>query len=230
MYRITDAHFITVVIVAGTFMIPPFYMLGLYVFSGASPRKGMRIGTAFLIWGAFMFWLCLSDTTRKLGPLGNLVVPVVWIAPTLILLSAKNWFLDRKLSQQWLIGLQVFRCIGGLFLLEMATGNIPGIFAYPAGFGDILVSLVALGVLIGYGKSARIPKAALFLVFGLGVADFLSAFFFGIFSSEGPQQLFYPAVANNVVLFPTGMIPLYLVPYAIFFHFLSILNYSKFER
>ncbi len=72
----------------------------------------------------------------------------------------------------------------------MIRGHLPGIFAYPAGLGDILVGLVALGVLLAYRKSERIPKAGIFLVIGLGIADFLSAFFFGFTSSEGPLQLF----------------------------------------
>jgi hypothetical protein len=38
--------------------------------------------------------------------------------------------------------------IGAVFLLEMARGNLPGIFADPAGVGDVLVALVALVVLI----------------------------------------------------------------------------------
>lgn len=75
-----------------------------------------------------------------------------------------------------------------------------------------------------------IPGGAVFLVIGLGVADFLSAFFFGFFSSETPLQLFRPAVANNVLMFPTGMIPLFLVPYAIFFHTLSALNHVRFGK
>jgi len=201
----------------------------VYVFSGASPKKGMQIGSAFLLWGSFMFWVCLSDIRKELA-LGSLVIPLSWLLPSLILYWKRNWFLSQKLSQNWLIGLQLFRVIGGVFLIEMILGHIPGIFAYPAGLGDILVSLVALGVLLAYRKSERIPKAGIFLVIGLGIADFLSAFFFAFTSSEGPFRLFYPAVTNNVVLFPTGMIPLFLVPCAIFFHMLSMLNYLKYER
>jgi hypothetical protein len=177
-----------------------------------------------------MFWVCLSDTPRRLGLAGNLIVPVSWILPSLVLYWKRNWFLSAKLSQKWLIGLQLFRVIGGVFLIEMVRGHIPGVFAYPAGIGDLLVGLVALVILLAYRKSARVPKSGVFLVIALGVADFLSAFFFGITSSEGPFQLFYPNITNNLILFPTGMIPLFLVPYAIFFHTLSILNYSKFER
>jgi hypothetical protein len=43
-------------------------------------------------------------------------------------------------------------------------------------------------------------------------------------------QLFFPAVTSRLILFPTGMIPLFLVPYAIFYHVLSLLNYHLFQR
>jgi len=229
MYKMLDAHVLTVILIVGSIMVVPFYILAVYVFREASPKKGMQIGSAFLIFGSLMFWVCLSDIRKELA-LGSLIIPLSWLLPSLILYWKRNWFLSQKLSQHWLIGIQLFRVIGGVFLIEMILGHLPGIFAYPAGLGDILVGLVALGVLLAYRKSERIPKAGIFLVIGLGVADFLSAFFFGFTSSEGPFQLFYPAVTNNVGLFPTGMIPLFLVPYAIFFHTLSMLNYLKYER
>ncbi len=171
MYKMLDAHVLTVILIVGSIMLTPFYILGLYVFSEASPKKGMQIGSAFLLWGSLMFWVCLSDIPRKLAPLGSLIIPLSWLLPSLILYWKRNWFLSQKLSQNWLIGLQVFRVIGGVFLIEMILGHIPGIFAYPAGLGDILVGLVALGVLLAYRKSERIPKAGIFLVIGLGPSD-----------------------------------------------------------
>lgn len=92
------------------------------------------------------------------------------------------------------------------------------------------MGLVAIGVLLAYRKNEGIPKAGIFLVISLGAADFLSAMFFGYTSSEVPGQLFYPTVPNEVGHFPSGLIPLFLVPYAIFFHTLSMLNYLKYER
>lgn len=230
MYEIMDAHVTTVIIIIGTIMVPPIYTLGTYVFSEASRTKGMQIGIAFLAFGSLMGWVCLSGVPRRLGLIGTLIVPVAWILPSLILYLRRNWFLSQRLSQKWLIGLQVFRVIGGVFLIEMALGNIPGIFAYPAGIGDIVVALIALTVLLRFRRMERITGVSVLIVIVAGVLDFLSAFFFGFFSSETPLQLFFPAVPNNVVAFPTGMIPLFLVPYAIFFHTMSALNYARFER
>jgi hypothetical protein len=56
------------------------------------------------------------------------------------------------------------------------------------------------------------------------------AFFIGLTSSPGPLQIFHPAVTNNLILFPTGTIALFLVPGAIFFHTLFLLNYWTIER
>lgn len=229
MYVITNAHALTVVIIVGAIMVTPIYVLATYVFSGASRTKGMQIGIAFLVFGSLMFWVCLSDMPRRLGLIGNLIVPAVWILPSLVLYLRRNWFLSQELSQHWLIGFQLFRVIGGVFLIEMAMGNIPGVFAYPAGVGDIGVALIAMTVLLIFRRRERITGGAVFLVIGVGVLDFVSAFFFGFTSSETPVQLFFPAVPNTVVVFPTGMIPLFLVPYAIFFHTLSALNYGRYE-
>src|SRR5262249_57804764 len=44
----------------------------------------------------------------------------------------------------WLVGLQVYRVLGANFLALWAYGAIPGVFALPAGIGDVLVGLLAL--------------------------------------------------------------------------------------
>jgi hypothetical protein len=41
------------------------------------------------------------------------------------------------------------------------------------------------------------------------MADFLSAYFFGFTSTHGPLQPFSPPVPNRLIMFPTGMIPLF---------------------
>ncbi len=230
MYAGTHAHPLTVIIIVGTLMVTPRYVFATYVFSGASREKGLRIGMASLVIGAFMFWVCWSGLPSRLGLPGNLIVPAAWVLPSLALFLCRKWFLAERLSQKWLVGLQLFRAISALFLLEMARGDIPGIFAYPAGVGDVIAAGVALAVLIRYRTSPSIPRGAVMLVIVVGAADFLSAFFFGFFSSATPLQLFFPAVANNVVAFPTGLIPLFLVPYAIFFHMLSGLNHVMHEK
>ncbi len=230
MIEILDAHFLTVVIIIGSIMVTPFYLLATYVFSGASATKGLQVGTAFLIWGSLMVWVCLKQIPEQLGTAGSLIVPLAWILPSLFLYWRRDWFLSQELSQKCLVGLQLFRVIGGVFLIEMVNGHIPGIFAYPAGIGDIVVGAAAFGVLMFCRNRERIPGTFITFIIVIGMADFLSAFFFGFTSTQGPFQLFFPDVPNRLIMFPTGMIPLFLVPYAIFFHVLSLLSYLKFRH
>lgn len=219
-----NAHPATVVIIAGAVMVTPFYALATYVFSGSSARKGFIIGAAFLGFGALMSWVCLADVPARLGPAGGAIVGVSWIVPSAVLIAFRRWFVPEQLSQRWLIGLQLWRVIGAVFLLEHARGHIPPAFAYPAGLGDIAVALLAAAVLIASRNRPALARPAIIAVLVLGVADFLAAFFFGNASSPGPFQLFESDITSRVLQYPTGMIPLFLVPYAIFFHTLSLLN------
>jgi hypothetical protein len=225
-----NAHPVTVIAVMAAMMVTSIYVFGTYVASKASARKGAMIGAAFLVWGAFMSWICLADITRSVGPMGRLIIPACWASPTIILLRFRDWFLDSPLSQHWLIGVQLWRVIGGVFLIEMTRRHIPAIFAYPAGVGDLFVAGLAAAMLVWYRNQPVVPRVAILLVAGFGIADLLSAFFFGFASSPGPQQLFFPAVVNDSLLFPTGLIPLYLVPCAIFFHALSLLELRRNQR
>jgi hypothetical protein len=227
MYRVMNASPVTVIVVMAAMMMTPIYVFGTYIASKASVRKGALIGAGFLIWGAVMSWVCLADIARSVGPIGSLIVPACWASPTILLLLFRRWFMDRPLAQHWLIGVQLWRAIGGVFLIEMSRQNMPGIFAYPAGVGDLFVAGLAAAVLVRYRNQAVIPRVAILLVSGFGMADFLSAFFFGFTSSAGPQQLFFPPVVNDSLLFPTGLIPLFLVPCAIFFHALSLLELRR---
>lgn len=225
---ITDAHFLTIFIVMAAFLVTPFYLLATYAFSGASIGKGAILGAIALVFGALMFWVCLAGIPGKLGLPGNLIVPVAWFLPSLLLYLKRDWVLETPLSQRWIVGLQLFRVIGGVFLIEMLRGNVPSVFAYPAGLGDILAGIIAFFVLVKYRKAPAIPKSAIYLVILVGMVDFISAFFFGFTSAESPLQLFYPEPASRLIWFPTGLIPLFLVPYAIFFHTLSWLNEARF--
>ncbi|MEM1445361.1 MAG: hypothetical protein AAGF84_04850 [Planctomycetota bacterium] len=222
MNAVMDAHPVTVIVVIAALMVTPVWLVMTYAMSGASLRKGIALASAFLIWGAIMTCYSLMGIADRVAPpLGQLVIPVCWLLPSVLLVLSRNYWLSDPLDQRWLVGLQLWRVIGAVFLIEMARGNLPGSFAWPAGAGDVFAALVAALVLLVY-RGRSIPAPAMVMVAAVGIADFVSAFFFGFTSSVGPQQLFAFDNPNRVQEFPTGLIPLFLVPYAIFFHTLSL--------
>jgi hypothetical protein len=113
---------------------------------------------------------------------------------------------DMPLS--WTIWPQTFRAIGAIFLVYWASGRMPAGFALPAGLGDIFVGLTAPWMtryVLRGGYSRR-----LVVIWNLlGVLDFVIAFVTG-FAFNTPTD--YPLV----------LIPGFLVPLALGFHFHSL--------
>lgn len=224
VYSIFDAHPLTLMFVMAAVMVTPLHVAWTFAISGAPFRKGVILAAVVLPWGALMTWVCMAGIVNRFEPpIGSLIVPIAWITPSLGLWLMRDWVFSHPLSQRMLVGLQVWRVVGGVFLIEMSRGQLPPIFALPAGIGDVAVGLTAAAVLWRYRKAKSLPRRAVVLVATLGLVDFAVAFILAFTSTPGPQQIFFPEVMNKVLTFPTGMIPLFLVPYAIAFHTLSII-------
>jgi len=145
---------------------------------------------------------------------------------SIVAYKARHWILNNGVSQHLLIGLQLIRPIGMVFVLEHMQGNLPGIFAYPAGLGDLLTGLLAAYVLHRFWNTT-IPPFWVLLVAVVGLLDFACAFFFGFTSSDTPVQLFSFENPNQVLEYPLGLIPLFLVPYAVIAHILSLTQLNR---
>lgn len=205
------AHWLTTLIINFTLFFTVLYWFFLLPQEKAVKVALWTCGLASLTMTALFY-----NLLDKLGLAGGLLILAMWVVPAIYVGYKRSYF--QGLNQRTLMGLQIFRLIGGLFLLEMARGNIPPSFAYPAGIGDIIVGLIAAYFFIFYKK---IPNWGVMLVIILGLIDFISAFLFGFTSQPGPQQLFAQLFENKVNMFPTGMIPIFLVPYAIVNHVLA---------
>ena len=107
---------------------------------------------------------------------------------------------------------------------EMGRGSLHRtmvhILSAMQGWGDLLAGVLAMYAVFKFWNS-EIPEKWIKIVFFVGIADFVSAFFFGFTSAPTPIQLWSHDWPNPVIEYPTGIIPLFLVPYAIIFHILS---------
>lgn len=121
-----------------------------------------------------------------------------------------------------LIGLNIARLLGALFLFLAAEGRLGGPFPYSAGWGDIVVGALAVPAL--WLASRPVPQAPGFLAAWniLGALDLIVAVFLGVTSGpESPLPLF--AVGNSAVqtlpwsFIPTVLVPFYLIVHAILF-------------
>lgn len=118
-----------------------------------------------------------------------------------------------------LVGLNISRLLGAMFLLLAAEGRLSGPFPYSAGWGDIVVGALALPAL--WLASRPVPQAPAFLSAWniLGALDLIVAVALGITSgAESPLPLFESGNVSLVQGMPWSFIPTVLVPFWLIVH------------
>jgi hypothetical protein len=162
-----------------------------------------------------------GNNTPPLVPFA-IFLPLIVGVPILLRSKRIGEVLDAT-PASWLIGLQVYRIFGGIFLVGWARGVVPGLFALPAGIGDVTTGLLALPIAYylasrnGYAVRSGIAWNI------LGLVDFTIAVGLGLATAPGPLQLIVPSIPNTGVgLYPTVLIPAFAVPSSILLHVLSL--------
>lgn len=173
-------------------------------------------------------WAAAVAGGFRLRPGGIPLLPVAVVVPVVIgLFAVTRW---RRLAAAvdaapppWLVGVQVYRVLGGVFLIQWLQGALPGAFAVPAGVGDALVGLLALPVAV-YAASGRRGSTAVAVAWNvLGIVDLVDALTLGFLSTPGPWQLLGHDHPNVLVgVYPTAMIPAFAVPLSLILHGVSL--------
>jgi hypothetical protein len=184
-------------------------------------------------WWLLTLALALGDTFRADDDAQFPLIVFGVFAPILLgysLLRTSATFRDLLAATplHWLIGIQVYRSLGALFLWLYARYFLPGLFAIPAGIGDLLVGVTA--PLVAYGCLAQKPwshRAAVTWNL-LGIADLALAVGLGFFSAPGPFRVFFtePSTALMTV-FPLVMIPTFAVPLSVLLHLFALRRLSR---
>lgn len=112
-----------------------------------------------------------------------------------------------------ILGLNLLRANGFLFIGLAFAGQLGGPFPYFAGFGDIITGLAVLPLVLGEPRLQRNDaRLVLWNVFGL--LDLITAVTLGVISGNGtPLQLIHAGAGSAAIgQLPWSLIPLLLVP------------------
>jgi hypothetical protein len=123
----------------------------------------------------------------------------------------------------WMVGVQLYRALGAMFLILYAGDRLPGLFAWPAGIGDILVGVLAPLVALSYARAPR-ESAGMVVAWNiLGIADLVVAVTTGFLTAPSPwlPPLGQPTSELMSVL-PLVVIPTFAVPLSILLHIASL--------
>jgi len=118
-----------------------------------------------------------------------------------------------------LIAVQLYRTLGLMFLIAFGLGLIPGVFAVPAGIGDIAVGLLAPFVAWRAMKDPGRARGAIWAWSLLGIGDLVLALTMGFLSSPGRFQMIALGEPNAAIsAYPLVMVPIFAVPLSILLH------------
>jgi hypothetical protein len=132
----------------------------------------------------------------------------------LVLLSPTFREIIAGIPQHWLIGIQTFRILGGVFLVRYFQGELPGVFAIPAGVGDVLTGIFAPVVAYWWFTGKPYARAAAIAWNLFGMADLVNAVAIGWLTGGG----------GGGIVFPIVLIPIYAVPRAFLVHSYSLIG------
>jgi hypothetical protein len=175
-------------------------------------------------WGALVLVLARegvfatdADTTTPIIAIG-IAVPIV-AGVALLQVPGVRGAIDR-VPLQWLVGVQFYRVLGGLFLIAYARNEMPGEFALFAGIGDIAVGLTALAVAyLVATRGAQHTRTAVLAWCAFGIADLVVAVGTGFLSSPSiMQQIALDDPNTAITRYPFVLIPTFLVPISIWLH------------
>ena len=232
----TAPAYVAYIVLGGSLAIIAALLLGL---ARALARAGWiaeertavlrNAGLVLIIWfaGALaLAWLGFFEGAPDRIPTieVGLLLPILIGAVALARSTTLRRIVDA-VPQAWIVGIQVYRIIGAIFLTLLASGHLPAAFAMPAGVGDTLVGLlaplVALAVARGWKGSSSFALAWNIL----GLLDLVTAVSMGFLTSPSPAQLFSLDAPDLLIsAFPLVMIPVFGVPLSILLHLVSLMK------
>jgi hypothetical protein len=180
--------------------------------------------TIALIVAWFLASLSASAAHVFESPSAQLALPVAVAALTPLLLFGL-WFavspgfrqFTGSLDPRILTIVQTWRIGGLVFVVLYGFGLLPGVFALPAGWGDFVIGLTAPLVAWRFASPGHRNGFILWQV--LGMIDLVMAVSLGT-----TARLLSPSAASMqpMTVLPLSMIPTFVVPLLLMFHFIAI--------
>ena len=159
-------------------------------------------------------WLLIAIALGASGALQRIKPPapqLIIIGLVIALLAAyainarfRGWLRELDLRAQ--IALHLTRFVGFYFLYLYRNGQLPGAFAIPAGWGDIVIATFAVVLLVAWSRVGR-ERGALLFWNVLGLLDILF-----VVADAARQALIDPASMAALLRLPLSLLPTFLVP------------------
>ncbi len=204
--------------------------IAVVLYRGARRQRNQLVaGTVVALGGWLLISAYLADSgfyraRPDQGPaaLGAAAAAVLVAALAATLIPSVRASFGAPGSLARITALQSYRVIGGLFLVALALGQVPALFALPAGLGDVAVGIAAPFVArrLTRDPSARAGALSFHL---LGLLDLVVAVSLGVLAAPGNLRVLEvtPSTVQLTVL-PLTLIPTVAVPVVAVLHLVAL--------
>jgi multisubunit Na+/H+ antiporter MnhC subunit len=189
-------------------------------------RVAVGVGIVWGSWGLVSAALADADVYRFQQTRAVPWIGVAVVAPLAVALAfSRTPFARRVLSEPdslWRLTVpQFFRPVGAAFLVAMALGQLPAVFALPAGLGDIAIGVEAVFVARNLRRGIVDRRVVWFNI--LGLTDLMAAGAIGFTAAPGLARLLDVSPSTEAIsLLPLALILTAIVPLATALHLLSL--------
>jgi hypothetical protein len=195
----------------------------------------LAIMLPFTLWAGVVWTAAINGAFRTgASPLpllpAAILLPVIIGTPVLLLSNRVGQLLDA-MPMTWLVALQLYRVFGSQWLAYWLRGVLPGLWALPAGTGDVLTGLLAVPAALALAAGRAEGRRSAILWNILGLVDFAVAITLGLIMTPGPFQLIVPSGPSmGLDTFPNVLTPAFVVPGSILLHALSLRQLRRRHR
>ena len=207
--------------------------------AGAGWSSSAKVGITVVL----AAWFALAAAAGASGifsaPPDTLARPVLLsvVVPIVIFLGLyvasprfRGFVLSRDIAA--LTMLQLWRVIGFTFLVLYAYDVLPGLFAWPAGLGDVAIGLTAPFIVLALNRRPGFARSWHFVVWHLlGLLDFVVAATTATLASGAVPGLFAGQVTSAAMeVWPLSLFPSFLVPLFVIMHLTVLFQVRALRR
>ncbi len=185
------------------------------------PQHGRRVVVILLTWLLAASFVGGAGLLVGLRPPAPQLIIVVLSAALVVASQTLPWLRtwSRTVDCRWLVLPHLGRFVGVYFLILMGQGRLPRAFALPAGWGDIVVAVLAVALLLLAPRAGRRAWGALFAWNLIGLVDILL-----VVAIAARLMIAGEPSMNEILHLPLSLLPTFLVPIVIGTHVLLLLR------
>ena len=199
-------------------------------------------GVSFIVAVVFVLWFLVALAAGRAGAFESgpstppLPLLIAVAGPPLLFglayrASAAVRSFALGIDLRLLTAIQSWRVIGGMFLVLYAFRLLPGLFAWPAGVGDLAVGLAAPFALLAMVRGHSAWRRQVVWLNIAGLIDFAGAVGTGILTSGSSLGVLGGGASGaSMGLLPLSLVPTFAVPAWIIFHIVSLLQLRRAAR